>query len=72
VQRRFKTTGGSLVTKYTLTLFRFLAVYYKCLYPYSNKQSYRVDKDLFEYLETCVCGALANIITNNNLDDNDN
>ena len=58
VQKRRRVTGKDKAQKEMVTLFRYNAIYYKCLYPYSNKQSYRVDKDLFGYLETLVCRTL--------------
>ena len=45
-----------------VTLFRYNAIYYKCLYPYSNKQAYRVDQDLFEYLESLICRTLNRLV----------
>jgi hypothetical protein len=62
VQNRRKFMGKDLVEKEKVTLFRYLAIYSRCVNPYSNKDSYRVDADLQSYLEMCVCKTLAKLV----------
>lgn len=63
VQQRRKVTGKDKVHKEMVTLFRLLAIYYKCQYPYSNKHAYRVDKDLVSYLENLVCKTISRLVS---------
>jgi hypothetical protein len=62
VQKRRKVAGKDILQKELLTLFRYLAIYYKCHYPYSNKQAYRVDGDLYDYLENLICRTLSRVV----------
>jgi hypothetical protein len=62
VQDRRKFMGKDPVEKEKLTLFRYLAIYSRCVNPYSNKDSYRLDADLQAYLEMCVCKTLAKLV----------
>jgi hypothetical protein len=54
--------GKDVLQKEILTLFRYLGIYYKCHYPYSNKQAYRVDADLYDHLENLICRTVSRVV----------
>lgn len=64
IQRKLPKRKKNSIEKNMLGLFRYSAILYRCLYPYSNKQSYRVDEDLQSLLEQSICELFINIFEN--------
>ena len=62
VQMRRRVTTTDPVERDMLTLFRYLAIFGRCVNPYSVKDSFKVDSDLREYLEVCICKSLGRLL----------